>query len=280
VLRRVARGARPAGRTFLYPRRGFGQIPEALADAAVGAGAALRCSTTVTRISSTPGGARLSTAAGEVEAGVVLSTLPLGALVDLVDPGPPPEVRTAVGALRSRAMVLAYLVLDRPQFTRWDAHYFPAADEPVARVSEPRNYRHDPGQPDDVTVLCVELPCDVGDGTWTASDDELAARSTASLGRMGLGWADAVAVETRRVPHLYPVMRRGFAPAQAVVESWVAARTDVVTLGRAGLFTGDNTHHAMAMGAAAARCVRADGAFDHAVWALERHGFRSHVVED
>ena len=42
VARRLVRGAPPEGRTFLYPRRGFGQIAEALADAAVAAGAEVR----------------------------------------------------------------------------------------------------------------------------------------------------------------------------------------------------------------------------------------------
>lgn len=39
VARKLVRAADPAQRTFLYPRRGFGQLSEALAEAAVAAGA-------------------------------------------------------------------------------------------------------------------------------------------------------------------------------------------------------------------------------------------------
>ena len=39
LLRRVARGARPAGRTFLYPRLGYGEVVDRLAGSAVVAGA-------------------------------------------------------------------------------------------------------------------------------------------------------------------------------------------------------------------------------------------------
>jgi hypothetical protein len=42
----------------------------------------------------------------------------------------------------------------------------------------------------------------------------------------------------------------------------------------------DNTHHALAMGQAAAGCLHGDGTFDQQGWAARRDGFRSHVVED
>ena len=50
ILRRVIRAARPNGRQFLYPRRGYGQLSEALADAAVRAGVDLRLNTAAARI--------------------------------------------------------------------------------------------------------------------------------------------------------------------------------------------------------------------------------------
>ena len=50
IVRRVIRAARPTGRQFLYPRSGYGQLSEALADAAVRAGVDLRLNTPATRI--------------------------------------------------------------------------------------------------------------------------------------------------------------------------------------------------------------------------------------
>ena len=54
ILRRVIRAARPTGRQFLYPRHGYGQLSEALADAAVRAGVNLRLNTPATRITLDP----------------------------------------------------------------------------------------------------------------------------------------------------------------------------------------------------------------------------------
>jgi ubiquinone/menaquinone biosynthesis C-methylase UbiE len=39
-----------------------------------------------------------------------------------------------------RAMILIYLVLEQPQFTPFDAHYFPEANLALTRLSEPKNY--------------------------------------------------------------------------------------------------------------------------------------------
>jgi protoporphyrinogen oxidase len=282
VVRRLMRGARPEGRTFLYPRRGFGAISEALADAAVAAGAEVCLGQAVDRLVARPDkGWTLGLGDGTtLDVNQVWSTAPLGALVPMIDPPPPPAVVGTAGRLRHRAMVLLYLVLDRPRWTEFDAHYFPGPEVAASRLSEPRNYRDDPDDPADRTVLCAELPCWVGDATWSAADRELADRLADELGAVGLPPVRPVEVTSRRAAHVYPVYGPGFAGDLAAVEYWAGGVPGLVTFGRQGLFTPDNTHHALAMGWAAADALADDGRFDTARWALARDGFRSFVVED
>src|SRR5690606_38428847 len=83
IVRRLARGARPEGRLFLYPRRGFGAIAEAVATAAVDAGAEvrLRCGVTGLRRRRDGGGWTLSLdGGGGLDAAQVWSTAPLPVL--------------------------------------------------------------------------------------------------------------------------------------------------------------------------------------------------------
>ena len=255
LLRRVRRA--PAG--FWYPATGFGAIVEALAGAAADAGVELRLGAEVTSLDG-------------LDADHVWSTIPLTALARLAghDPGP----------LAFRALVLVYLALDRRQWTPFDAHYLPGAETPVSRVSEPRNYRDSPADPPDRTVLCAEVPCAPGDATWAADDAELAARVAGDLAAAGLPRPDPVEVVVRRLPAAYPVYARGFEPAFAALDAWATALPGVTTLGRGGLFAHDNTHHALAMGRAAAEALRPDGTWDEASWAAARARFRRHVVED
>ena len=283
IVRRLARGARPEGRVFLYPRRGFGAIAEALAEAADKAGATVRLGCGVEGLERQAGSAgwTLRLADGDtLDAAQVWSTAPLPALARTVSPAPPPEALAAAGRLRHRAMILLYLVLDRPRWTEFDAHYFPGPEVLAARVSEPRNYRDDPAQPGDVTVLCAEIACWEGDDLWSAADDELAARLSAELAATGLPVPVPVAVESRRLPRVYPVYGPGFAADLAALEGWASGLGGLVTFGRQGLFTPDNTHHALAMGWAAAAALGSDGRFDAAAWQAARDGFRSFVVED
>lgn len=260
---------RSSGRTFWYPDRGFGAIVEALADAATDAGVEIRTSTAVERVDLEEG----STAVNDIHTGAVWSTLPLPALPRLG--GAPPEILDAAGQLRSRALVLLYLVLDQKPWTKFDAHYFPGLETAMSRISEPANYRESADDPADRTVLCAEIPCDVGDKTWNSDAESLAAVVADDLVRAGLPPVAPVHVEARHVPSAYPIYRVGTEVALARVDAWASAQPRLLTFGRQGLFVHDNTHHAMAMAWAAADAVEPGRE-----WSAARERFRAHVVED
>lgn len=283
LLRKVARPGRrrPDAGFFYYPKHGYGEIVERVADAAVGEGAQLCLDTEVSGIDERAERVRVHTANGAyVDVGQVLSTLPLPVLPRLVSPPAPDAVCDAARSLTFRALTLVYLVLDLPRYTEFDAHYFPALDVPFSRVSEPKNYRDGRGvDPTDRTVLCAELPCSVGDAIWRASADDLGELVNRGLADQGLPSVSPVEVEVRRIANAYPVYRMGFERDFGVLDTW-AGELRTVSLGRQGLFAHDNTHHAMAMGWAAADAVGRDGQFDVDRWSASRATFRSHVVED
>lgn len=285
LVRRVL--ARPGAgrRTFWYPAGGFGRIPEALAGATAEAGAEVRTGVEVVALEPrADGSVSVALADGSrLDAGVVLSTLPATVVVGLVHTATgavPAAVRAAASGLTSRGAVLVYLVVPRRPYTPFDAHYLPDPAVLPARVSEPAAYRDSPADPSDHTVLCAEIPATVGDATWRADDADLAGQVAEALARLGLPDPTPVAHEVRRVPFVYPVYRVGHDAAQATIEAWAASWPGLVLVGRQGLFAHDNTHHAMAMGRAAAGCLLPGGRFDRCRWVSEREAFRTHVVED
>jgi protoporphyrinogen oxidase len=216
---------------------------------------------------------------GAVTAARAWSTLPLTVLARLADPAPPPDVLAAAAELRFRAILLVYLVLDADRYTPFDAHYLPEAWTPVARVSEPKNYR-DGDDPPGRTVLCAEIPCASGDALWRSSDDELGELVASSLGRAGLPPVRPVETVVRRLPSVYPVYRVGYARPLEALDKWASAHPRLLTFGRGGLFAHDNAHHALAMGWAAADALGSDGTFDEDAWREARARFAEHVVED
>ncbi len=273
----------PGAGRFFYPRGGYGQISRAVGAAARDAGADIRLHAAVRRlrigsphrIEHETDGVRQT-----VEAEYVWSTIPVTTLARIVEPPASADVIAASRGLDYRAMILIYLVLAQPQFTPFDAHYFPGADIQLTRLSEPKNYsgRTDPP---DRTVLCGELPCTVDDPVWRSSDDELAGVVRDSLARCGLPIAAPVLrVVTKRLAHAYPIYRCGYEGPFGVLDAWASGLDRVLTLGRQGLFAHDNTHHTLAMAYAAVDCLDTTGRFDAGRWQTHRREFERHVVED
>lgn len=280
---------RPSGNTdkgfFYYPRRGYGQISEAYADAAHAAGARLLLGSTATKLTmpgeSGPWKAVVVAKEGEtaLEADYVWSTIPLGILARVLEPSPPEPVIDASNALKLRSMLLIYLRLPVNQFTQYDAHYFPGTDVRITRLSEPKNYVG-METPVGSTVLCAELPCSTDDDVWTMSDVELARLVRDDLRRAGIPLpVDPEEVVVKRLSHAYPIYETGFERHFGTLDEWVATLPRFLSYGRQGLFAHDNTHHALSMAYAAVDCL-ADGAFDNARWADYRVEFEKHVVED
>lgn len=273
----------PGAGRFYYPRQGFGQISESIADAARNSGAKIELGCAVTRIelgdrhkvSFNRNGSEQT-----VEADHVWSTIPLTVLAKLVQPSAPAEVVAASGSISYRAMVLIYLVLERTRWTPFDAHYFPESDVKLTRLSEPKNYSC-ANTPRNRTVLCGELPCTVDDEVWKASDDELADLVRESLAKCGLPIESRILeTATKRLPFAYPIYREGYEEAFGIQDKWAGSLERVLTFGRQGLFAHDNTHHALAMAYGAVDCLTQDGTFNAEKWRAYREEFAKHVVED
>lgn len=275
----------PTTGKFYYPREGFGQICNALGEAAVSAGADLHLNSRVTgltleanRVTSvtvqTPQGEQTSSP------DVIWSTLPITTLIRAAGDGVPANVTEAAARIGYRGMILIYLVLETDQFSEYDAHYFPEAAIPMSRMSEPKNYSATT-EPMGRTVLCAELPSDPGDEHWALSDEALGEKMRDWIQTAGLEiTARTLKVETRRLPFAYPVYDRHYAENFAIMDEWVSSLENVLTFGRQGLFAHDNTHHALAMAYGAVSCLGSDGNFDRQHWAELREEFETHVVED
>lgn len=270
---------------FYYPKNGFGQIISDMADRATGQGVGFELETSISRITHENGratGVYVTDGKNEqqIESDHIWSTIPISALVQMMDPAPPPDVIAAAQSIKFRGMILVYLVLETDQFTEYDAHYFPELSIPISRMSEPKNYSAST-DPKGVTVLCAELPADPSDKYWQMSDEELGAAYCEWLASVGLPVKAKVRrTETRRLAHAYPVYDLDYEEKFAAMDDWLAGIEGLLTFGRQGLFAHDNTHHAFAMAYGAADCLSENGQFDDGKWAEYRREFEHHVVED
>jgi protoporphyrinogen oxidase len=273
----------PGAGRFFYPRNGFGQISRTIAVQAQRLGVKLQLNSMVRKIEL--GEKHLVTfetngSSESIEVDYVWSTIPLTVLAKIVEPTAPAEVIQASQKISYRAMVLIYLVLNQPQWTEFDAHYFPEADIKLSRLSEPKNYSAS-SEPTARTVLCGELPCTVNDDVWNSSDAELARVVSDTVARCGLPLSSEILeVKTKRLPFAYPIYKEGYEQYFTLQDEWASNLKRVLTFGRQGLFAHDNTHHALAMAYAAVDCLGQSGEFDELQWRKYRQEFTEHVVED
>lgn len=279
IARRVVKASRPSGRTFLYPRNGYGQVAEKLAEEAIHAGVRIHLNSPVDRVRIAPERVTVGASDKAFEADIVLSTIPLARLAHVVDPQPAELVLESVRRCRARAMLLAYLVIERDRYTPFDAHYFPGSNTTIARLSEPKNYRDGP-DPVGQTVLCAEIACWTGDDIWTWSDQDIGALVARDLEASGLPSPGHVHTDVRRLSSVYPVFEKTTMAARAAVERWSTTLDRVVTLGRQGLAVPDNLHHVLAMGVAASQAITPAGSIDRDQWSRSLAEFATHVVED
>lgn len=273
LARRIARTSRPSGRVFRYPRLGYGQVVDRLAEAAVTAGVRIHTSRTIGRLApgSTPS---LDVSDGSrLEAGRVFWAAPLAALAAATG-------RPAL-PVAHRGLLLAYLALDEDRYSDVDAHYVPDAGVAFGRLSEPKNYRAGPDPPGR-TVLCAELPCTPGDAVWRLTAEEACHLVQDGMAALGLRRPHVATTVVRRLPRVYPVLRVGEDGRQQSL-GWAHELAGVAVLGRQGLHVADNLHHVMDMGSSAAACLDdADGeqGWNALRWAHERSRFESFVVDD
>jgi protoporphyrinogen oxidase len=279
-------GLKPPGAgRFYYPRRGYGQVAEGYFQAAREQGAELILESTVEAVLLREKGGveveyRTNGTLQHIAADYLWSTIPVTALARCLSPQAPSEVLEACNSIGYRSMILIYLVLAQPRFSEFDAHYFPEAEIPITRLSEPKNYSTS-AEPAERTVLCAELPCEAGDAYWNMADNQLGEMVCDSLARLGIPVTGPVLeVTTRRLPQAYPIYQQGYETHFNRIDQWLAELSAVLTLGRQGLFAHDNTHHTLAMAYAAVDCLDDHGRFDRARWEQHRVAFESHVVED
>lgn len=274
---------RPGTGRFFYPRLGYGQISEAYRRAAAEAGVDIELGVRLLGVDTRDN--RVTGVEYEreghpvgVPADHVWSTIPVTALARSLRPVPPADCMRAADSLEYRAMILVYIVLEQARFSEYDAHYFPESEVAIARLSEPKNYSGH--GPEGLTVLCAEMPCEADGPVWALDDDGLGRLVAEALDQVGLPIrAPVKEVVTRRLRFAYPLYRHSYRAHLDRLDGWLRGIDGLVSFGRQGLFTHDNTHHALFMAYSAVDCLRGDE-FDHAKWADYRKVFATHVVED
>jgi protoporphyrinogen oxidase len=263
---------------YMYPRKGISLLYENMASAVRNAGNEIKLRAPVVRLERV--GNRIGRVVyvqdGEeksVECDVVLSTLPLPAVVGMMSPALPSSVAEHAARLRYRSLKLIYVVLKRTQMT--DYHWVYLLDEQfrVNRVSEQKNVS--PHMvPDDRTVLCIELSLWKDEPLWNATNEELYRIALNDLMKMGYGVTESEVegYHITEIPTAYPVYELNFEDHLIPVLDGVHEVRNMMTLGRHGLFLNNSMDDNVLLGMKAADHIQSAGA-DSQSWKTQMLAF-------
>ena len=239
---------------FRYPRRGPGMLWEAAAAKVAALGGEVRLGHAVTALEHDAASGLWTVEAADsaggrthIEAGDVISTMPMRDLVRAIRPALPEEARRSAEALRYRDFLVVALILkDRDRF---DDNWIYIHD-PAVKVGRIQNFKSwSPEMVPDPALNCygLEYFCFEGDGLWTSEDAELVRRASRDLVQLGLADAgDILDGTVIRQPKAYPVYDADYERHVGVIRGAIAAQCPRLHLvGRNGMHKYNNQDHAM-----------------------------------
>ena len=225
--------------TFRYPKYGSGQFCEKLAELVTQHGGEIHLSSLVQHI--TIQDEKISSLDIKDQPSIsidaedmVISTLSLSLFNNMVTPNLPEEVGSAAKNLKTRDLILLYLVINRASVSHDNWIFFPEQKVIFNRMFEQKNFS--PYMlPADKTVLCLEIVVD--EGGYRPADSVLIERSLHTLEELKLIRSSEVVEHfTRYVKWAYPVYDKHYQQNVNVLLKHLDSISNLYSVGRQGGF--------------------------------------------
>ena len=216
-----------------------------------------------------------------VRAGTLVSAIPLGNLIRLMQPSPPSGVAEGAKGLKWRAIRFLYLCVNREFCCESETYYYPERRFLFGRISEPKRFSPHMVRVGGKTVLCVEVLCGAGDGLWQMDDKDLFRRVQDDLKELGLirSEKEVERVFSKRLPAVYPIYDIPWPDKFRTVQGFLNGVENLYAIGRGSLFLHDNMDHAIQMGLSISEhLIRNDR--KRGEWTAALAGFRHFEVRD
>lgn len=202
----------------------------------------------------------------------LVSSMPVGELVSIIRPSAPLEILQAAKSLKHRDFLSVALVVPKQDIFPDNWLYIHAPEVKVGRIQNFESWSPDMVPQKGLTCLGLEYFVNVGDELWQMDDSDLIKFSSLELEKLGLvNRNDVLKGYVVRMPKAYPVYDEDYAPALALIRSWLNENhPNIHPVGRNGLHRYNNADHSMATAVLASENI-ATGQFND-VWNVNVDG--------
>lgn len=245
------------GSMFGYHKYGMGAVYEAVALGLKSRGGEILVNQNVRKFDFDANGKIKGVVVGDngqvISCDQVISTIPIPYLIELLGK-PNSNLQEAAKKLTFRDILLAYLFLNRPQFS--DAHWIYLVDNRFSfnRMSEQKNLTADCCPPDK-TVLTLEISVGEDRDYSKYSMQEMELLIFKDLEYFKLKKSDVEKIEIKRLRDAYPIFINGQPEVKKSFMSEIGKIPNLISTGRQGLFMDVDMHDAMYLGKLAADAI-------------------------
>ncbi len=243
---------------FMYPRDGYVRIPQRMAEDIQSHSAAntILLESTVTRIKyHGPNNFEVvySDVTGNehsVAATKVVSTIPLGVLPRILEPGCDHAVTDAAKGLSFRALITVNVILRKERVSIDTWLYVQDEDILFGRMHEPKNWSPAMVPDQSTTSLVLECFCTKDDHIWQMSDEAVGRRCIEDL-QNKLKFIDSSEVidfSCVRTLQAYPVYDLQYGEKIKTINDFIARFEGLHIVGRGGTHRYNNADHSIEMG--------------------------------
>jgi protoporphyrinogen oxidase len=253
-----SKGSVSLERQFSYPRLGFGQIPDALANTLLPGSVKLqspvKCvehdGTRVTFVTFSHRGE-----SKRCKCANIISTMPIDSLVRCMSPLPPREVLDAASLMKYRDQIFVFFMLDSERITSDHWIYFPGDDILFGRIHEPKNWSSAMSPPGK-TSLVAEIFCFDSDPIWNISEEKLIEMVSHSLVELGLISSEQViGACVVYLNKAYPLYVDDYELNLEIMFDFVNRFENLQVAGRDGMFKYTSGDYCIEMGIKAAKNI-------------------------
>ena len=237
---------------FNYPLLGPGMMWERCQELIEQKGGTVSLNTSVTRIEREGTRVKQITVQQgdrqtQIQGDHFISSMPVTALLNRLDPPPPPEVLEAAQGLKYRDFLIVSLIIDREHLFPDNWIYIHSPEFKVGRIQNFKNWS--PMMVPDASKTCLgmEYFCSRGDELWEMSDQELIGLASEEAAALGLGVQieDIKDGTVIRQLKAYPIYDGEYRQHLNVIQDYLETIENLQTVGRNGMHRYNNQDHSM-----------------------------------
>lgn len=176
-----------------------------------------------------------------------ISTMPITALLNRMEPPPPAHVLEAARGLKYRDFLIVSIIIKRKHLFPDNWIYIHSPEFKVGRIQNFKNWSPKMVPDPEKTCLGMEYFCSQGDDLWEMPDDELIKLATQEAIALNIGVQPGDVEDGTVIRQLkaYPVYDGEYRQHLDVIQEYLQTFDNLQTVGRNGMHRYNNQDHSM-----------------------------------